>query len=260
MQKNRRLSRRGFLKGATAVGLGAITLPTMKVMHAVAKTNPVQVTGTGLDLAVVRNGSPAKNTEAAIKALGGMERFVKPGDVVVLKANCVVAQAPPKWAVNTNPDVVGTVVRLCKQAGAKQVIAVTHDVPKYFRRSGIGEAIEQEGGSWEATTKRSDFRKVLLPLGVILNQTEILKRVLDADVFINAPIAKHHGGTELSLGMKNFMGINYDRIVMHRMGLDQTITDLASGVKTSLTVMDANYMLLSHGPVGPGETRHQKTC
>lgn len=259
MQKKENLSRRGFLKGATAVGLVAVGLPTMKVMHAVANTNPVRVANTGLDVAVARNGSPAANTESVIKALGGMERFVNPGDVVVFKPNCVVAQAPPKWAVNTNPDVIGTIVRLCKQAGAKEVIAVTHDVPKYFRGSGIGDAIEREGGSWEATTERSNFRKILLPLGVILNHTEILKRVLDADVFINAPIAKHHGGTEVSLGMKNFMGINYDRIVMHRMGLDQTIADLATGVKTNLTVMDANYMLLSHGPVGPGETRHQKT-
>ncbi len=241
------------------MGLGAISLPTIDVMNAVAKTNPTYAPGTGLDLAVARNGSPAKNTEAVIKAMGGMERFVKPGDVVVLKPNCVSAQAPPRWAVNTNPDVIGTVVRLCKQAGAKEVIAVTHDSKKYFRRSGIGEVIEQEGGSWEATEKRSDFRKVMLPLGVLLNQTEILKRVLDADVFINSPIAKHHDGTFLSLGMKNFMGINYDRQVMHRIGLQQTIADLASGVKTNLTIMDANYMLLSHGPVGPGETRHQKT-
>ena len=141
MRKNRRFTRRGFLKGATAVGLGAISLPTVKVINGVAKTNPIQVTGTGLDLAVARNGSPAQNTEAVIKALGGMDRFVKPGDVVVFKPNCVVAQAPPKWAVNTNPDVIGMIVRLCKQAGAKEVIAVTHNVPKYFRRSGIGDAI-----------------------------------------------------------------------------------------------------------------------
>ena len=241
------------------MGLGAIGLQTVNVINAVAKTNPTYAPGTGLDLAVAMNGAPAQNTEAAIKALGGMERFVKPGDVVVLKPNCVSAQAPPKWAVNTNPDVIGAIVRMCKQAGAKEVIAVTHDEPKYFRRSGIGETIEQEGGSWEATKKRSDFRKVLLPLGVLLNQTEILKRVLDADVFINAPIAKHHDGTYLSLGMKNFMGINYDREVMHRIGLQQTIADLATGVKTDLTIMDANYMLLSHGPIGPGETRNQKT-
>jgi uncharacterized protein (DUF362 family) len=259
MQKDQKLSRRGFLRGATAMGLGAISLPTVKVMNAVAETNPIQAIRPGLDLAVARNGSPAQNTEAVIDALGGMERFVKPGDVVVFKPNCVSAQAPPKWAVNTNPEVIGTIVRLCKRAGAKEVIAVTHDSKKYFRRSGIGDAIEREGGSWEATQHRSDFRKILLPLGVLLNQTEILKRVLDADVFINAPIAKHHGGTDLSLGMKNHMGINYDRLVMHRIGLNQTIADLASGVKTHLTVMDANYMLLSHGPVGPGETRHQKT-
>ena len=93
MHKVRRLSRRGFLKSATAMGLGAISLPTFDVMNAVAKTNPTHASGTGLDLAVAKNGSPAKNTEAVIKALGGMERFVKPGDLVVLKPNCVSVQA-----------------------------------------------------------------------------------------------------------------------------------------------------------------------
>jgi uncharacterized protein (DUF362 family) len=244
--------RRKFVKDATIVGLGALSLP-------LGKTLAYNAPGTGLDLAVARNGTAAENTAAAIKALGGMERFVKAGDVVVIKPNCIVAQAPPRYAVNTNPDVIRMIVRLCKQAGAKEVIAVENDSPRNFRKSGIGDAIEQEGGSWEATEKRSDFREILLPLGILLHRTEILKRVLDADVFINAPIAKHHGGTDLSLGMKNFMGINYDRIVMHRIGLQQTIADLAAAVTPKLTVMDANYMLLSNGPAGPGKTLHQKT-
>ena len=248
--------RRKFIKETTLVGLGVMSLPALS---SVSKTFAYNAPGTGLDLAVTRNGTAAENTATAIKALGGMERFVKPGDVVVLKPNCIIAQAPPHYAVNTNPEVIRMVVRLCKQAGAKEVIAVENDGPRNFRKSGIGDAIKQEGGSWEATEKRADFRELMLPLGVLLHRTEILKRVLDADVFINTPIAKHHGGTELSLGMKNFMGINYDRIIMHRIGLQQTIADLFTAVATNLTVMDANYMLLSNGPAGPGKTLHQKT-
>ncbi len=258
MQQDHDFSRRGFLKGAAVMGIGAASLPTIQVMDAVAKTNPSYASGTGLDLAVAMNGTPAKNTEAAIKVLGGIERFVKPGDVVVFKPNCISARAP-EYAINTHPEVVRMVVRLCKQAGAKEVVAVSNDAPGNFNTSGIGEAIEQEGGSWEALRSPSDFREVLLPRGVLLRRTEILNRVLDADVFINLPIAKDHGGSRLTLGMKNYMGINYNRQIMHRMGLQQTIADLATALRPNLTIMDANYMLLSNGPGGPGNTRHQQT-
>ncbi len=258
MQKDHNFSRRGFLKGAAVMGIGAASLPTIQVLDAVAKTNPTYASGTGLDLAVAKNGSPLKNTEAAIKALGGIERFVKPGDVVVFKPNCISAHAP-EYAINTHPEVVRMVVRLCVQAGAKEVIAVSHDNPRNFVTSGIGEAIEQEGGRWEASLNPAEFREVLLPRGVMLRRTEILNSVLDADVFINIPIAKDHGGSRLTFGMKNFMGINYDRQIMHRMGLQQPIADLATALRPTLTVIDANYMLLSNGPGGPGNTRHQKT-
>jgi uncharacterized protein (DUF362 family) len=256
MSNSIKYSRRKFLKNTTMAGITALSLPALS---AISKIYAYNAPGTGLDLAVAMNGSPLVNTSVAIRALGGMERFVKPGDVVVIKPNCKYAQAPPHFAITTNPDVIKMIVRLCKQAGAKEVIAVEHDVSKIFRKSGIGEAIEQEGGIWEVTEKRSDFREILIPQGVLLHRTEVLKRVLDADVFINAPIAKHHGGTWLSLGMKNHMGINYDRIIMHNMGLQQTIADLASGIKPHLIVMDANYMLLSNGPTGPGKTSHHKT-
>ena len=256
MNPSTEFTRRTFLKDAAMAGLAALTLPALP---SIGKSYSYNAPGTGLDLAVAMNGTAAENTVAAIKAIGGMERFVKKGDVVVLKPNCMTAQAPPRFAVNTNPDVIRMVVRLCKQAGAKEVIAVENDVSKYFRKSGIGKVMVEEGGHWEVTSKRSNFREIQLPQGVLLHRTEILKCVLDADVFINTPIAKHHGTADLSLGMKNFMGVNFDRVIMHEIGLQQTIADLASGVKPQLTVMDANYMLLSNGPAGPGKTLNRKT-
>ena len=59
-------------------------------------------------------------TRQAMADLGGMERFVKPGDVVWIKPN-IGFRMVPEFAANTSPDVVATLVNLCIEAGAKQV-------------------------------------------------------------------------------------------------------------------------------------------
>ena len=115
MTKNHRYSRREFLTDASLLGIGAASLP---ILSAFAKSHTYYSPGTGLDLAVAKNGTPSTNTERAIQALGSMERFVKPGDHVVLKVNCVSAFSP-EYAVNTHPDVIATVIRLCLASGAK---------------------------------------------------------------------------------------------------------------------------------------------
>lgn len=42
-------------------------------------------------------------------------------------------------------------------------------------------------------------------------------QILDCDVWINVPILKHHGGANLTISMKNHMGIVWDRGAFHKM-------------------------------------------
>ncbi|MGB9619420.1 MAG: DUF362 domain-containing protein, partial [Armatimonadota bacterium] len=73
---------------------------------------------------------------------------------------------------------------------------------------------------------------------------------------INAPVAKTHSATKLTLGMKNLMGCNWDRQAWHESAsLDQCITDYATAVRPDLTVLDATRILLTNGPKGPGRTK-----
>jgi uncharacterized protein (DUF362 family) len=73
--------------------------------------------------------------------------------------------------------------------------------------------------------------------------------VLEADVFINVPIAKHHELSRLTLSMKNLMGVIMDRSKYHR-NLGQRVADLTSLVYPTLTVVDAVRILVDHGPTG----------
>ncbi|TKJ41642.1 hypothetical protein CEE37_03485 [candidate division LCP-89 bacterium B3_LCP] len=248
------ITRREFIKSsvglASAVSLAAVPLYPL-VTQAGAKTiKPILMAATG--------DSPALNARKVIDALGGIEKYVKPGNTVFLKPNSIT-QLGPEFAVNTNPEVVAEVARLCQKAGASKIIAYAHDDPSSWVENGIGKAIESFGGEIVAANTISMYRQVNLPLGLVLRETMMIEEFLTADVFINLPVAKHHAGAQLTLGIKNYMGINWDRQIMHRTDLDQTIADLATVRKPDLTVMDATRMLLNNGPSGPGTVREEKT-
>jgi uncharacterized protein (DUF362 family) len=86
--------------------------------------------------------------------------------------------------------------------------------------------------------------------GTFLKEWELYDEALSADVFINVPVAKHHGLTKLSLGLKNIMGImGGNRGYIHR-SIDDAIVDVHKIVRSHLTVIDATRNLLNHGPQG----------
>jgi uncharacterized protein (DUF362 family) len=93
------------------------------------------------------------------------------------------------------------------------------------------------------------FVDTSIPEGKDLRQCKIYDDVLNADVLIDVPVAKHHGLARLTLAMKNLMGVIYDRPAMHR-NLGQRLADLTSRVRPTLTVVDAVRMLMDHGPTG----------
>jgi len=88
--------------------------------------------------------------------------------------------------------------------------------------------------------------------GEILKQADYSRDVLEADVFINIPILKQCDPTEISAGMKNLMGVVWDRGFFHRTDLHQTIAELAAFKKPTLTILDAIKGIISNGPSGPG--------
>jgi uncharacterized protein (DUF362 family) len=201
---------------------------------------------------VARGGEPEQLTRAAIAALGGMERFVRPGDDVIVKPNICLGYHSYEYAATTNPWVVAELVRLCLQAGARQVRVM--DSPfasgpeQAYRKSGIQEQVEAAGGKMEIMPAFK-FVSTEIPQGLDLRQWDLYDDALKADVLINVPIAKDHGLARLTLGMKNLMGLIRNRPAMHR-NLGQRLADLASRFQPTLTVVDAVRILTAHGPTG----------
>jgi uncharacterized protein (DUF362 family) len=203
-------------------------------------------------LVVARNGEPEEMVRRALAALGGMGRFVKPGDDVIVKPNICVAYHTYEYAATTNPWVVGALVKLALDAGARRVRVMDYpfggSAEQAYVTSGIQEQVRSAGGQMEAMTQFK-FVDANIPEGVDLQQCKIYDDVLKADVLIDVPIAKHHGLARLTLGMKNLMGVIYDRPAMHR-NLGQRLADLSSRVRPTLTVVDAVRILMDHGPTG----------
>lgn len=214
------------------------------------------------DLVVVRNGEPDVMFQNAIKALGGIGKFVKKGQKVVVKPN-IGWDKPPKIPANTNPILVGEIVKQIMEAGAKEVVVfdTSCDNPKScYQNSGIENAVVKAGGRMVFTDKkdrayRKYYREVQLPEGIILKKAEIHEAILDCDVWFNVPVLKVHGGAKLTCAMKNLMGIVWEPRIFHSSGLQQCIADICTLTKKPiLNIVDGYRILKANGPQGRTES------
>jgi uncharacterized protein (DUF362 family) len=201
-------------------------------------------------LTVVQDGEPRALVQQALANLGGISRFVSRQDVVVLKPN-IAWDRTPEQAANTNPEVVAEMVRQCWQAGAKRVIVTDvscNEPRRCFQRSGIQAAARAERA--EVILPDPELFRVVEMGGVVLKNWPIFTPFLEADKVINLPIAKHHGLTGATLGMKNWYGIlGGQRNRLHQQ-IHQSLADLASFMLPTLTVMDCYRILFRNGPTG----------
>jgi len=211
----------------------------------------------GYDLVAVLGGEPADMFKKAIAELGGMGRYVKKGQKVVVKPN-IGWDRSPELAANTNPDLLAEIIRQCFTAGAKEVIVFDHtcdDWRRCYKNSGIQAAVEKAGGKMMPAHEESYYREVNLPQGVNLKSTKIHEAILDCDVWINVPVLKMHGGAKMSVSLKNLMGIVWDRRFFHSHNLQQCIADCNTlSKKPVLNIIDAYRVIKSNGPQGRTES------
>ena len=195
--------------------------------------------------------------ESGLTALGGIGRVVKKGMIVTIKPNFSVPRRPDE-ACTTNPKLVAAVVKRCLAAGAKEVRVIDYPFTSaaiVLEKTGIKQAVTAAGGQISIINSEDRFRPVEVKGAKVLKRTDFAKDVLEANVFINMPILKHHNMAKLTMGLKNLMGIVWDRGFFHRTDLHQAIAELATVRKPDLVILDAIRGITDHGPVGPGPIR-----
>lgn len=206
------------------------------------------------DLVAVMGGSPAEMYKKGIAEIGGMKRFIKKGDKVVVKPNIGWDKAP-EFAADTNPELVGAIVKDCFAAGASEVVVFDHtcdtDWKSCYKRSGIEAAVEAAGGRMAFGNDEKYYKTVSLPKGVRLKSTKIHESIINCDKWINVPILKNHGGAKMSISMKNHMGIVWDREYFHSNNLQQCIADICTYEKRPvLNIIDGYRIMTQNGPKG----------
>ena len=240
-----KITRREFMK----IGAGA----------AVATLIPKSLFGTSNangPVIAVAQGDNSKLVATAVNLLGGIGNFVKSGDVVCIKPNLSFASNTDCGAT-TSPEIVRQMVQLCLDAGASRIFVVDHtiqDATLCVERSRIEEAIIDKKVSLVTLQQERQYTEIQVPAGTELNTIQVAKIARDADLLINMPTAKSHSATGVSLGIKNLMGLIWDRGYLHRVNLHNAIAELATVIKPGLTVVDATRALTSGGPGGPGKT------
>jgi len=238
------MDRRHFLKASLTAGI-ALSLPAavdplLRDLAAAGKP----------DLAVASGTPPGTVTQAAIDALGGMKQFVSRGDVVVVKPN-IGWDRTPEFAANTNPEVVAAVVRLCLEAGAKKVKVLDYpvnDARRCYKQSGIFDAATSAGADVVYPDSRK-FRDMKIGGGTI-KTWPMYTEAIEADRIINLPIAKTHGTSVLTLGMKNWMGVMGGWRGRIHQRIHESLVDVSLFIKPSLIVLDAVRILTNNGPQG----------
>ncbi len=245
-EENYEMLRRDFLKGVAFTALAAGLLKRIPLGAAVKKDEKC-------DLAAVRGGSPGDMFDLAIAELGGMGAFVRKGQKVVVKPN-IGWNSLPEEGADTNPELVGRIVKRALEAGAAKVIVFDHtcdaDWVSCYKRSGIRDAVEKAGGVMVTGNDKSVYREVEIPGAKVMKKALVHPALLDADVVINVPVLKNHGGATMTCAMKNYMGVVWDRRWMHKNKLEQTIADSVLIRKPDLNVVDASLVMTHGGPTG----------
>ena len=244
------MDRRDFLKQVMLWSAGITTaIPSFQIVPellAMEKQQSLVTHAKGKDY--------YKLVAQVLEPLGTISKFVKTGDRVVIKPNMAWDRNPAQ-AANTHPQVVKALVELSLDAGAKKVMVfdrTCNEERRCYVNSGIQEAMETVKDS-RLKYFHPDSRKFVpvdIKRGMAVRKLEIYKDALEADTYINVPVAKHHSLSRLTLGLKNSMGVlGGDRGQMHH-DLGQKLADLATVVRPKLTVIDATRILLRNGPQG----------
>ena len=206
-------------------------------------------------IAIVRGESSLNRVTAiqlAFKALGGIEKFIKKGDHVLLKVNAAFA-SPAILSATTNPELLKEVCRLCFSAGAATVIVTDNpinDPASCFRLTGIEKAALSSGAEIYIPQENS-FSNISLPEAKLIKDWPLLLAPFkNINKVIGLTPVKDHQRSGASLTMKNWYGLlgGY-RNVFHQ-NIHDIIKELAMMIKPTLVILDGTVSMMTNGPTG----------
>lgn len=202
-------------------------------------------------LAVARGADRNPAIRAAVDALGGIGRFIRRGDRVVIKVNAAFDR-PAALAATTHPEALRAVAQLCLEAGAREVRVTDNPInspASCFLKTGL-EAVARDLGLTLFYPESSFFADLALD-GKILRHWPMLHRPFQAvDKVIGLAPCKDHNLCGASMSMKNWYGLLGGRRNQFHQHIHDIIADFALMIRPTLVVVDGVSVLKSNGPTG----------
>jgi uncharacterized protein (DUF362 family) len=184
-------------------------------------------------VSIVEGEEPEDMVSEAIDLLGGIDKFIKTGDVVFIKPN-VCGGVVGKRGSYTSPEVISALIELIKKKSSRII---------------VGEA-DSEMYDADRMLSETGIRRAVVPDAYILKEFKISKAIAEADKIISVPVAKAHSITDVTLSLKCMFGIlpGKHKAKYHKLGIDMVITDLVKAFPPHLSVVDATVGMEGEGP------------
>lgn len=257
------LAAAGYLKLHDPTGKAGLVRPAPITLRNYFEPLYEGFKASGPRLVVARSAGKAsvmEMVEKALAPLGGIERFVRPGEVVLLKPNVAFDRAPMLGAT-TNPDVVAAVATLClRQARASKVYIADNPIEapeNCFHKSRTSDAAKQAGAQ-VMLPSASKFRDIQIRPGdpnpalheALGTWTIFYEPLRTADKVIGLPAIKDHNLGGASMCMKNWYGLLGGRRNQFHQAIHDVISDLGYMVSPTLVIGDGTRVLMRNGPTG----------
>jgi len=271
----RTISRRLFLKSVIAVAVVAVagygifevtkpppmptptpTTPTPTPAQTPTPTPTRTPTLTQPVVVSIVKGTPATGRRAliekALELIGGIQSTLPSGSRVLVKPNVAFYARD----ATTEPDVVASITEIVRETSPEALIVGDSSVRGYdtttaFKSSGIAEAVKNIGVECRSLAEDS-VEAIDIPNGVTIRKVSTYRTVRESTFIISVPKLKRHGSTEVTISLKNMIGVVTDdeKGRFHRDGINQSIADLNSTLKPNLTIIDATRVMTERGPTG----------
>lgn len=206
----------------------------------------------GPKIAVITGKDRIATLDRGLMAMGGIERFIKPGETVMIKPNVGFA-IPANLGATSHPDLVRAMVERCFAAGAREVRVTdnpVNDPASCFSLTGIQTAAEGAGAKVILPTA-DQFETVTLGGAALIRSWPVLTRPFDGvDKVIGLNPVKDHGRSGATLSMKNWYGMLGGKRSIFHQRVHDIIVEVAMLVKPTLVIIDGTWSMMRNGPTG----------
>jgi uncharacterized protein (DUF362 family) len=232
----------------------SIVLPAGRPSLVVVRSNPLERSAfaSADEELHAREEQALAMVKRALDEMGGVERFITKGDVVVIKPN-VAFDKNPDLAATTQPDTVAAVVRLCKGAGARKVIVADNPInnpESCFFKTKVGDAAIRAGA--ELMMPQESFFEQLYVGGETITHTwkMFYRPFREATKVIGVSPVKDHNLCKATVTLKNWYGLLGNPRNQFHQDIHGIISDFALMMRPTLVIADARKMLMRNGPTG----------